>query len=396
MKKICFISQSLYTLGGVQSVVLDTINYMMRRGEYQITVLMPSSENKKTEYGLREDVEVLDIRGFLPTSKINKNVRRLYFKVNHNSALFQNKVVKPIVRHCCYPDKYLKALACFINGREYDTVVGVSGDNAILVGLIAPHINARTIGWMHTTLEALFTKRQSTAYGQFYLSKEAYQALDQILVLSHLDKATFDSTYFINTEVQYNPCVLKTSRKSSLNNRCLLWVGRLSEYSKGTDYLSQIACEILHRFPAWRLVIAGSGEAEASMRSSFENAGIDKSVQFLGRVSRERLIEEIYPNADILLSTSRIEGFGMTIVEAGCCAVPSIAFANSGPREIIANDQNGILVEPGNTELFINKLSVLMEDASYRVKLGEGAFHRAEDFSQDRVTEQLLRFFEGV
>ncbi|MES0389760.1 glycosyltransferase, partial [Proteus mirabilis] len=68
-------------------------------------------------------------------------------------------------------------------------------------------------------------------------------------------------------------------------------------------------------------------------------------------------IDNIYKNAYALILTSKIEGFGMVLIEAISKGVPCVAYdCPNGPRNIIQNGLNGYLIPINNRELFIDSL----------------------------------------
>ena len=95
---------------------------------------------------------------------------------------------------------------------------------------------------------------------------------------------------------------------------------------------------------------------------------IQNTVHFFNPVSN---IQEKYQDASIYVLTSRSEGFGMVLIEAMVCGVPCIAFdCPSGPKDIISNHKDGILVENGNIEGFAKALIELIENKERRKQMG--------------------------
>lgn len=95
------------------------------------------------------------------------------------------------------------------------------------------------------------------------------------------------------------------------------------------------------------------------------------SVFFWGYVSDKNLI---YNNADIVISCSYHEGFGLTIIEAMAHYVPTIACAKSmGPASIITNGVTGILVKENISEQYTDAIMRYIEDPSFRVLVTDNA-----------------------
>ena len=90
-----------------------------------------------------------------------------------------------------------------------------------------------------------------------------------------------------------------------------------------------------------------------------ENKLVDE-VKFWGYIDNKELI---YSNTDILISASFHEGFGLTLVEAMSCGVPTIAYRGAeGPASIINNNKTGILVERNSYECYSEAVKLYIQD----------------------------------
>jgi glycosyltransferase involved in cell wall biosynthesis len=76
------------------------------------------------------------------------------------------------------------------------------------------------------------------------------------------------------------------------------------------------------------------------------------------------------------------------------CGLPTVAFScPCGPKDIITNNVNGILVEPEDIAAFAEKLSFLMDNEDVRKKLGKNALIRSKDFDIHIIAQQWNHFF---
>jgi L-malate glycosyltransferase len=76
--------------------------------------------------------------------------------------------------------------------------------------------------------------------------------------------------------------------------------------------------------------------------------GIERQVNFLGRLSREQ-VRAVMQSSHAVVSSSHFETFGITLIEAMACGKPVIATRSGGPETIVTKE-NGLLVEAGNVE----------------------------------------------
>ena len=160
-----------------------------------------------------------------------------------------------------------------------------------------------------------------------------------------------------------NPVVLPESEpiESQLftDDRHLLAIGKLS-HQKGFDLLIKAFAQICDTHPEWSVTILGEGAMRAELEDLCVQLQLQDRVFLPGTV---RNVDAHLRKADIFALTSRFEGFPVTLCEAMACGVPVIgADCLSGPREIIHNGIDGLLVVPDNVDALAVGLDILMSD----------------------------------
>ncbi|TDB60656.1 glycosyltransferase [Photorhabdus khanii] len=125
----------------------------------------------------------------------------------------------------------------------------------------------------------------------------------------------------------------------------ILCIGRLEE-QKAFHYAIQAFSEIVNILPDLRLKIVGQGNLKKHLKALVQDLGISHRVDFEGFQSD---IKPYYLHARLTLLTSLYEGFPNILVESITLGTPVVAFdCPNGPREIIQNNVNGILVPFGD------------------------------------------------
>ena len=101
---------------------------------------------------------------------------------------------------------------------------------------------------------------------------------------------------------------------------------------------------------------------------------------------------------DIYVLSSRAEGLSNSLLEAMACGVPSVAFdCDTGPREIIRPDLDGVLVQPAeDEEALAAHLSALMFNQAKQVELGKRAIDVRDRFSMRRISGLWEQVFNEV
>jgi glycosyltransferase involved in cell wall biosynthesis len=163
-------------------------------------------------------------------------------------------------------------------------------------------------------------------------------------------------------------------------------VGRL-HYQKNFPLFLEVAAEVCARLPQALFVIAGEGPERAALEEMSRRLGIASRVRFMGFVKE---MPELYQSLDLLVLTSHFEGTPLTVLEAMAMGVPVVASRVDGVEEVLENGRDGILVPPGNKDLFITEIYRVLQDRSLRQQLaGEGQEKAQRQFSAEAMVRQV-------
>ena len=174
----------------------------------------------------------------------------------------------------------------------------------------------------------------------------------------------------------------------------LLTVGRLQR-RKGQDTAIAALARIAQSFPYVHLVLAGTGEDEARLRTLAGTLGIIRRVTFLGHVPDERL-PELYRGCDLVLLPNReerhqdIEGFGIVLLEAAASGKPVVAGRSGGVEEAVLDGKTGLLVDATDPEAVAAATIGLLRDPIRADEMGRlGRARVVADFSWELVTTRI-------
>ncbi len=173
----------------------------------------------------------------------------------------------------------------------------------------------------------------------------------------------------------------------------LLAVGRL-ERQKGFDCLIEAFSMLAPTHADWDLVVLGEGSQRSALREQKQQAGLETRVHLPGKVGN---VGEWYARADIYAMSSRFEGFPNTLVEAQAYGLPAVSFdCDSGPRDILRDQVDGLLVPPGDVIALAAALDRLMGNAELRASFAARAIEVRERFSMERIAGLWQALFEDV
>lgn len=151
---------------------------------------------------------------------------------------------------------------------------------------------------------------------------------------------------------------------------------------------------VADRHPDWTLRIYGDGHLRGELQKQVEDLGLTDSCFLEHSVSD---VVSRFGESSISVLSSRFEGFGLVIVEAMSCGVPVVAYTcHCGPRDIITDRKDGILVSEGDIAGLAEGISRLIEDEELRRKMGMEARRRAADYRMEVIGAQWIELFESL
>lgn len=180
-------------------------------------------------------------------------------------------------------------------------------------------------------------------------------------------------------------------------NRVALFVGRLQPH-KGPDVAIRTVAEAVRADPeATRDLVlvlaggpAGSGPWDPGyLQALARTVGIADRVRMVDTVIHEEL-PCLYSAADVLLTPSRSESFGLAALEAQACGVPVVAASVGGLRTIVGDGESGFLVPGHDARDHAERVLRVLRSPELALRLARAAVRRAERFPWERTVDRLL------
>ncbi|MFN2601757.1 MAG: glycosyltransferase [Gemmatimonadaceae bacterium] len=141
------------------------------------------------------------------------------------------------------------------------------------------------------------------------------------------------------------------------------------------------------------LRIGGDGPLEAELKALSSQLGVEKQVEFLGRLSREQVIEEL-DKCDALVLPSSIETFGVVLIEALVRGKPVVATRCGGPEAFIGEDDGLVVAADDKLELSLALSMMRDRAASYDpARLRSSALAR---FGPEALVENLTQLYDNA
>jgi glycosyltransferase involved in cell wall biosynthesis len=180
---------------------------------------------------------------------------------------------------------------------------------------------------------------------------------------------------------------------ADLDSRTILAAGRLVR-QKGYDMLIDAFAPVHAAHPDWRLKICGGGELKDVLAAQVAERGLEGSVELAGPCAD---LPGEMERSSIYALSSRFEGFPLVLLEAMGKGMAVVAFdCPTGPRDIIEDRVNGVLVPPKDVDAFAAGLRAMIEDEELRRRCGPAAAETAEQYTIDAIGPRWEALFRDL
>ena len=391
MKRICFIVDSIFSIGGVQRVTAVIAKGLAK--DYDVSIITfdkPESMNTSL-YDLHEANITYRFFTYPPINKLKSKLCKVWSGIYLKLQL-QTKWCSDLYARSSYPSELRNALAKELIKGEYDVIIGVHAPLSARLATLRHQLpNIKLIGWLHNSFEALFGENSHYYIGakrkRHYIYQ--FQKLDNVVVLCQDDaNRCHEYDRHFSPSVIYNPTTLKPGKKSSGSSKKFLTVGRFTPLHKGIDLLIEAFYLFSQVNKDWKLDIVGEGKEEQKYRDLISNYHLEERITIHPFTNQ---IQDYYSNAQIYVLSSRWEGMPLVLVEAMSHGLPLITSDLPICKEILGDF--GLYFENGN----IQELAQMMEEATHLdwPKKSTEAENIAQRFKVEYIIEKWKRIIES-
>lgn len=375
--KIIYCIRATYNPGGMERVLLNKVTYLVNKLHWDVTIVTTDQQGRPPFYPFPEPIRMIDLH-------IN------YADDNEKHVL--GKITGYLRRR----QKHRKALTTLLMREKADIVVSLYPSESSFI----PDIKDGS----RKVLELHYCKFFRLQYGRKGIlglidrfrtkqDERIVRRFDRFVVLTREDRGYWGALN--NIEVIPNAAMPLTDKCSDVSHKRIIAVGRL-DYQKGFDRLIQ-AWEIVQKDAKcrnWQLDIFGQGEWRDMLQRMIEKAGLDQSAHIHPPTLQ---IGNEYADSSLLVMSSNYEGFPMVMIEAMACGLPVVSFDyKCGPRDIIDNGINGLLVSNGDIEGLAYAIIEVISDNAYRKLLSASAKRIVETYSEEAVMAKWIALFSNL
>jgi len=374
--RIVYCTPALYFAGGMERVLTMKANYFAEHFGYDVTIILTDGKEKPIFYPLSDKVKVINLNIGFEELWACSFLKKIFFYLK-KQYLYKKLLNRELMR--IRPDITVSMLR-----REINFINDIQ-DGSKKIGEI--HINRANFRNFegNNALKNLFSKFWMNSL----LSK--LQRLDRFVVLTEKDKEAW--VELNNVCVIPNPLSFTSTRHSDLSEKRIIAVGRYC-HEKGYDLLLKAWGIVQNRTTDWRLEIFGEGD-RTQYEEMVDTLNLDRHRCILnGRSSK---IQDEFLNSSLSVCSSKFEGFGLVITEAMACGLPVVSFdCPWGPRAIISDGEDGMLVENGNVDKLAEALVLMIQNPKQRKAMADKAIENVQRFSIDQIAGQWKSLFESL
>lgn len=361
MKNLAFYIGTL-NRGGAERVIVNLAHDFAATGQYRCIII--TTYKAEYEYDIPNDVKRIQINeenDYISKNKLQRNLDEI-------------KKIKDI---CNNYEGGVDLLIAFLS-------------EASLKGLMATRgIRTNTLISVRCDPKHIYT----TSIWKF-VAKSVFPLADGCVFQTNEAKAWFPKKLQRKSRVINNDVAQVFFDQNYCPSDLIVNIGRLTE-QKNQKLLIDAFSEVSDDYNNIRLEIYGSGELQQELQQYIDSIGLHDRVFLMGNTDH---IEEVLSKSGMFVLTSDFEGVPNALLEALAVGVPSISTdcSGGGPREVIKNGVNGILINPGNKEMLTDAMRRILDNPDFAKQLSKNAKKISRNYSKEKVFSQWKEYIDTI
>lgn len=354
-----FVIHSLTSVGGAERILSLLANSLSHKGQ-DVLIAVFDKESENPFYQISSEITIIPLN-IKKASRILDAVHMIMGCLRIRNAVKQYK-----------PDLLISFLT-------YENILSLSAALGLKIPLVVSERNdprrstkSRVLSWLRRKLYP-----------------NARYVICQTQDMVQLFNPPLDNAMVIPNPVLVPEKQEKTSEIPLPQENILFAVGGMTKekiHQKGFDILFDVFSQTVETYPNWTLVILGDGPERRQLELKVQNMGMHGKILLPGNVKD---IHTVLSLGDLFVLSSRYEGFPNALCEAMVCGLPVVSFdCPTGPRDIIRDDVDGLLVESENSVALKHAIESFMKDEKKRRKFGKHAEEIAQRFNESTVIKK--------
>jgi len=391
---VCFVTPEYFPISGGTGAYVYYLSHSLQKLGHNVHVVARHSEDSED---MVDGIDVHYIKGVgnaltrywrfarSASKKIEELNKQIGFDVIHANL--------PLVPSFAIPKDSAKALVCAVHSTWKGEAIVTRRDNPKNL-----NPNEKSMLRFNFWLRSYEKKLMNRSDALIAVSKYTVDELTELYGIEEEKIHVIYNGVDIN-KFKPRPDRAELRREFGLEEekKIVLFVGRLY-HRKGLEILLRSIPPVLQEFNDVKFAISGTGfkKKEESLRKLAKKLEIEDHVTFLGYVPDEKL-PDLYAASDIFVLPAIYENFPFAILEAQATGLPVISTKVGGIPEFLADNENGFLVDPGDSTQLTQRILTLLQDPKLAKEMGRrGRSLIEEKFSWRLITSQVIDLYHKL
>ena len=344
--------------GGAERVVATLSNKLVEKNEVIIII----TTDEKVEYSLDKSIKLFSLKNF----DGNKN---------------------PLVKNIIY----LKRLKDYIKEIDPDIILGFLPEPSYRLLILKPFIKSPVIISDRNDPKIEYASLKSRTIMKFLYKRADGFVFQTDEARDYFCKKIQDKSIVIANPVDDR--FLKTKYVGYKSTE-FINVGRLNE-QKNQILLIESFKDVIKKYPNYKLLIYGEGSLKNELSMYIKDNKLNNNVKLCGNVDD---IDNILKDKKGFILSSKYEGMPNALMEAMAVGVPCISTdcPCGGPRELIKNNINGLLVKSNDKNELVSAMYKIIENDKMCKKIAMSAKKNMNNYSCDKIVSKWFEFMKEV
>lgn len=350
-------------IGGAERLMVDLLPRLKRKGDRVDLLLFNGEHSSFRDELYHEGIEVFElscVKGYADHREVYNpmNILRLMKHLRHYDIIHTHNTA------CQFFVPLAKSISC--------------AKNKLVTTEHSTSNRRRTLNWFKMVDRWMYSRYDSI----ICVSKQAELNLDKYLGSDH-DYHCITIPNGVNTERFF----IANNDHSHTETFTVTMIAAFREEKDHPTLLKAMAL-----LPdSYRLLLVGDGVTAPRLRKMCQEMNLTNRVTFLGFRCD---VPEILRDSDVVVLSSRWEGFGLAAVEAMASARPLIASDVGGLRDVVSGA--GLLFPLGDEHALASSIRKLRENPEYYAKVATACLERAKMFDISVMAEKYLKLYDSL
>ena len=229
-----------------------------------------------------------------------------------------------------------------------------------------------------------------------FIRKISMYFCKKYIVITKQDKEKFKKYFKGNSKVIqiYNTCMIdETYNDYDVNSKVIISAGNMFPV-KGFDLAIEVGKIVFSKYPDWKWYIYGDGIELENIKTLIKTNRLENNFVLKARTKN---LDKAFREAAMFILPSRMESFGLVLLEAQANNLPVVSFdVPSGPSEIISNNINGYLVEELNVNMMAEKICELIRNKDLRRSFSLKSKIKFKEFEIQTILSKWYEVIESI